>query len=715
MKIKSQIKSFLTAAIFLIISVSFIYADPDAARFSSWQTLGPNGGDIRAIAIDPRDKNRLFITTLDSQIYSSADGGKNWQFLYVLNRPQIALDNLLVDVEDSNSVYVTGHRHKEAGGFLYTRDGGKTWKEAKDLKNEAIHAFAQSSKNPNLMVVGGPGKIFISYNRGEDWKRITDEKIAFINLFVDSLAFDPRDTNTIYAGTSWRPYKSTDGGKTWRLIANGMISDSDIFAMDINPQNPDDMIFSACSGIYRTSNAGELWSKIRGIPDASRRTKALLRNPAWNGEIYAGTTEGFWMSADNGKTWSLTTQRELEVNNIAVHPDEPKKVYITTNNYGLMVSKDGGRSFSVQNGNFTSRFIYQIVADVQKPNRFYAVSNNTATGGSFIFISEDGGQSWIPANKNLSVIRVKTFDFLQDKANPDTIYIGTNLGIYRSLDRGRSWNQITASAPPKPAGKKKPVTGKTTPAAAPATTSVTASGAKKVAALKEAVRALSHTNDGKNGMLAVTDKGLYRTYNIATGWEKLSFGEGINEQVFAVHASESQPNTIWAGTVRSGVVVSRDNGLTWQRVTGVPSETPILAIKSAPQNPNLIFVGTTQTFYLSRDGGQNWVRRGGGLPVGNYGSILVNPNNPNEVFAGSSWEGRGGVFQSVDAGNTWQQLDTKDLNLPTRRVWAMTFDPQNPNKILVGTHSAGIYRLERAGSANTNETGTRPRVATNEN
>jgi photosystem II stability/assembly factor-like uncharacterized protein len=216
-------------------------------------------------------------------------------------------------------------------------------------------------------------------------------------------------------------------------------------------------------------------------------------------------------------------------------------------------------------------------------------------------------------------------------------------------------------------------------------------------------------------MLAVTDKGLYRTYNIAAGWEKLSFGAGINEQVFAVHASESQPNTIWAGTVRSGVVVSRDNGLTWQRVTGVPSETPILAIKSAPQNPNLIFVGTTQTFYLSRDGGQNWVRRGGGLPVGNYGSILVNPNNPNEVFAGSSWEGRGGVFQSVDAGNTWQQLDTKDLNLPTRRVWAMTFDPQNPNKILVGTHSAGIYRLERAGSANTNETGTRPRVATNEN
>lgn len=710
MKIQQKITSLITMLAVVILANLFIFANTDAGTFNGWQVIGPNGGDIRAIAIDPKDKNRLYITTLDSQIYTSADAGKSWRFLTNFSRPQITLDDILVDIEDSNIIYVSGHRNREPGGFIYSKDAGRTWIESKDLKNEAIHALSQSSQNPNILLAGGDGKVFVSYNKGADWKRMTDDKVAFTGRYVDSAAFDPRNSNVIYIGTTWRPYKSIDGGKTWKLISKGMIDDSDVFAVDIDPTNPDHIVSSACSGIYESFNGGELWSKIQGIPSQSRRTRAILRNPARNGAVYAGTTEGFWMSADNGKTWALTSQRELEVNGIAVHPEEPNKVYIATNNYGLMVSTDGGRNFTAQNGNFTSRFIQKIVADVERPNRFYATTNNTATGGGFIFISDDGGQTWNPATKNLSVIRNKAFSIFQDRQNPNTIYIGTNMGIYRSLDRGSSWSPIAAppTAKPKPAPKKK-TTAKKKITAAPAATATTAI---KVPVLKDVVRLLVPTGDGKNGILAATDKGLYRTYNIAQGWEKLPFGNGFDEQVFAIHIPTAEPTSIWVGTVRSGVLVSKDNGSSWQKVEAVPSETYISAIETDPQNPNRIYVGTSQTFYYSKDGGATFVRRGGNLPLGNYNSILINPNNTNEIFVASSMDTRGGIYYSPDGGQYWKQIDTKDLSLPSRRVWTMVFDSKDPNRILLGTHSAGIYRIERTSQAS-NE-GTRPRVATNE-
>jgi photosystem II stability/assembly factor-like uncharacterized protein len=710
MKIQQKSRKLVLGIIFSMLVVGMVYAGTDESRFNGWQTVGPNGGDIRAMTIDPRDKSRLYVTTLDSQIYTSTDAGKNWRLLATFARPQVTLDNILIDVEDSNIIYVSGHRHKEPGGFMYSKDAGQTWKEAKDLKNEGIHALAQSSKNPNMLIAGSAGKVFISYNRGEDWKKVTDENAPFINQLIDSASFDPRDSNTIFIGTTWRPYKSTDGGKTWKLISKGMIDDSDVFAIDIDPVNPDHIISSACSGIYESYNAGELWAKVNGIPSQSRRTKAIVRNPTKNGGVYAGTTEGFWMSADNGKTWGIKTQRELEVNSIAVHPDEPKKVYIATNNYGIMVSNDGGQNFSIQNGNFTSRFMRRIVADNELPNRFYATTKNTATGGGFIFISDDGGQTWNPSTKNLSIIRVTPTAILQDKQNPNIIYVGTSQGVIRSLDRGKSW--LTTKAPKTVAKKKKVVKGKKTKTTQ---TTATQTTAKLIPVLEESINDLRYKNDGKNTILAATDKGLFKTNNILTGWEKISFGDGIDEQVMAIHQSPAQPSTIWAGTAKSGLIVSKDNGSTWQKVTEVPNDIPISAIETDPQNPNRVYVGTGQTFYLSRDGGATFVRRGGGLPVGNYTTILINPNNSNEIFVASSLEVRGGVYHSNDAGQTWKQLDTKDVNVASRRVWTMIFDPQNTNRLLIGTHSSGIYRIEKDSINAKTDSVTRPRVANNEN
>ncbi len=690
--INFRLASFTTVLIMALAAVTpnFGFGNDfgEAPGVKDWDVVGPSGGDVRVVAIDPRDKNRIYVSTLDGQIHTSADGGKNWRLLANLNRPQLVLDQLAVDLRDSKILYTSGHRHKEPGGFFKSEDGGLTWKESKDLKNESIHAMTQSEFNPNIILVGTVNGVWLSANSGDDFKKL-DSLTMPIN--IDSLATDPRNSTTIYAGTWWRAYKTTDGGKSWRLIKNGMIDDSDVFAITVNQKNPDHVIASACSGIYESFNGGELWKKIQGIPSQSRRTRDILQHPSKPGTVYAATTEGFWMTADGGRTWALTTQKSLEINSITVHPAEPNKVFIGTNNYGIMVSNDGGRNFFQANENFTSRLTYTITADREQANRLYATTQNTATGGGFVFISNNGGRTW-EQTRSLDVARVTPSALLQDAADPNNFYLGTNVGVFRSLDRGVTWTQLTAPKPPvvkkRAATKKKTVVKPAAVVTAPTTPGL-------IPALTEKVRILVGTDDGKNGILAGTETGLYRSYDVTKGWEKISFGAGIDESIYTVFISPNFPGTIWVGTGISGVIVSRDDGTTWQRVNGIPLNVPVSSIASNPNKPELMYVGTSQTFYLSKDGGRSWTRRGGNLPLGNYTSILINPRNTDEIYISSALQSDGGIFYSDDAGWNWKRIDTKSMRLPSRRVWSMIFDPMDPNRIFAGTHSSGVYRIER--------------------
>src|SRR4029453_13217399 len=116
----------------------------------------------------------------------------------------------------------------------------------------------------------------------------------------------------------------------------------------------------------------------------------------------------------------------------------PQEIYIGTNNYGVMISSDGGKTFTPSNSGYSGRFSNTIVADREMPNRIYASTINTATGGGFLFISNDNGQTWRPSMRNMSP-RLITYSILQDAQDANIIYLGTNLGVYRSFDRGASW------------------------------------------------------------------------------------------------------------------------------------------------------------------------------------------------------------------------------------------------------------------------------------
>ena len=753
----------------------------EAAQYAmDWRVTGPTGGDVRALVVDPNDPQRFYFGTLDGQIYTSTDGGQQWRLLSNFNRPKLFMDNIIVDPRDSRTIYVATHRHKEPGGFFKSTDGGATWREAAELKEEALHSMTQSEKNPDMLVVGTNRGIWISMDSGESWEQMnTSATPGLIN--VESLAIDPRNTNVIYAGTWYLPYKTTDGGRTWASTKNGIIDDSDIFAIDIDPRNPDHVIASACSGIYETRNAGTNWRKVQGIPSQSRRTRAILQHPSVAGVVFAGTTEGFWRSTNGGESWMLTTSKQLEINSIAVHPKTPDTIFIGTNNYGVMVSYDGGKSFAPTNGGYSGRFANNIVPDREKSDRVYASTINTATGGGFFFVSNDGGMTWQTSMRNMPN-RLITYSILQDERDGNIIYLGTNMGLYRSVDRGASWAPIGA---PKtgPAEKSKKGARSKSSRARGASTAASASddmvkraqealnaagydvgtpdgraGTRTVAAIRkfqedkgipvsgklddatlsslglaggvqtstaagklpspavylsDPINALATTYDaeGRPGILAATNAGLYRTFDPTAGWEKIYYGQGLDARTTCISTTMQNQKTIWVGTATSGVLVSRDGGETWRQVEGIATQAPISAIEQDKKQSAHIYVGTKQALWFSHDGGEKWIRRGGNLPYGDYVSILINPQNSNEIIVGNAYQSAGGgnvtinsggVYRSIDGGYSWLRIDPRNAGLPSQRIWALAFDANNPDKIFVGSHSAGIYVARRGARAATN-------------
>jgi photosystem II stability/assembly factor-like uncharacterized protein len=748
----------------------------DPAQYSNnWRPTGPPGGDVRDLVVDPSNPDRFYFGTLDGQIYTSADGGKRWELLYNFNKPKLFVDHILVDPRDSKTLYVAAHKHKEPGGFFKSTDGGRKWRESKELKNEALHSLNQSKSDPDVLITGTFNGIFRSDDSGESWQQLPTHNTAGL-VHVESLAIDPRTPDIVYAGTWYLPYKTTDGGKTWKSIKNGIIDDSDIFAIDIDPRDPNHVIASACSGIYETRNAGDSWRKVQGIPSQSRRTRAILQHPSVPGLVFAGTTEGFWRSEKGGDadSWMVTTSRQLEINSITVHPSRPETIYIGTNNYGVMVSHDSGKSFLPTNAGFSGRFANTIVSDRERPNRIYAATINTATGGGFLFASNDNGESWRPSMRNMPQ-RLITYSILQDTQNPEVIYLGTNLGIYRSVDRGASWAPVWAPDPAAIVPSKK-VTRAKKPSRSTASSrqpqQVVASskpddtvrrgqealnragynvgapdgkaGPKTLAGLKkfqadrslpttakfdqvtlavlgvskdgssaaeeqaaasliitDAINALVHTIDassGKPSFLAATNVGLYRTQDPTKGWQKLPYNSSVDPRTTSISTSLKRPEVIWAGTAASGVIVSRDGGRTWRQVDGIPIDAPINAVVQDSQRPGYIYVGTKQAFYSSHDDGANWSRRGGNLPFGDFTSILINPRNVDEVFVGNAYQNGeigGGVYRTVNAGETWARIDLKEHRLASQRIWSLAFDSQDQNTLFVGSHSAGVYVVPR--------------------
>jgi peptidoglycan hydrolase-like protein with peptidoglycan-binding domain len=416
----------------------------------------------------------------------------------------------------------------------------------------------------------------------------------------------------------------------------------------------------------------------------------------------------------------VTTSRQLEINSIAVHPSRPDVVYIGTNNYGVMVSNDAGKSFVPTNSGFSGRFANAILADREVPNRIYASTINTATGGGFLFISNDNGESWRPSMRSMPS-RLITYAILQDTQNANLIYLGTNLGVYRSIDRGTSWAPVWAPTDPEP--KKKSAGRKTVkkPLAAQKQT-FNYKPDDLVFRLQEALNAAGYhlESDGKAGPITLgaltrfqADRHLPVTGKLdditlaALGVAKQStstlsersdliLADAVNALVHTVDPETQKPGFLAA--TNNGLYRSFDPNKGWEKLSyGLSIDPRTTCISTNLRQPETIWIGTAASGILvSRNAGKSW-RQADGVPRDfPVNTIAQDPQRPDYVYVGT----KQAFFMSHDGGATWNR---RGGNLPFGDFTSILINPRNGDEIFAGNAyqvsevGGGVYRSMNGG------------------
>jgi photosystem II stability/assembly factor-like uncharacterized protein len=608
---------------------------------SSWNPAGPDGGDARRIAFSAQDPNRIYVGTTDSWIYVSTDGGSSWSRLAHLGQQDnLVIDSLAVDRSDEDTLYagVWVMDHPD-GGIYISHDRGRTWSEAQEMHGQSVRSLTQSRSNPRVLVAGTLRGVYRTEDSGGHWREISPPGSTEIHE-VESVAIDPYDARIIYAGTWHLPWRTMDGGAHWSNIKQGIIDDSDVFSMIVDPSRPSVVFLSACSGIYRSDNFGTGFRKVEGIPATARRTRSLRMDPAHRDTVYAGTTEGLYKTEDGGEHWTRNTAPDVIVNDVYVDPRNPKHVLVATDRGGILASEDGGAGFQDSNTGFSQRQVSALLADNRAHGTLYAgVVNDKVYGG--VFSSSDQGRTWKQQSDGLRGRDV----FVLAQSGDGTVLAGTSNGIFRL--EGTTWvaaNTVAGIDPPAPVKKE------TRPRRRVHKRRVQTPVPAKPQEIQGRVTALAASGDA---WYAATGQGVFRSTDRGNQWQRVlapadadSFFRTDEYLVLAVSG-----RTILAGR-REGLMVSHDGGDTWRGMALPAGLTALATLTLAPDGS--LWAGGREGVFYSENGGENWtaLRR---LPVVAVNNIAWVPSLGRLIVT----SGEGTVIYAVDPHDrNWQWWNT---------------------------------------------------------
>jgi photosystem II stability/assembly factor-like uncharacterized protein len=314
-----------------------------------------------------------------------------------------------------------------------------------------------------------------------------------------------------------------------------------------------------------------------------------------------------------------------------------------------------------------------------------------------------------------------------DKNATDTIYAGTDNGIFKTIDDAHTWSMLTPPTSPfvaidieYPVGSSRIYAAheRNAPSTLDGVLRSSDGGANWIsisAGLPSDlfIRTLAVNPGAPESVWLGSNSGVFRWNSALQSWEATT----LSYQTFALAFA---PGMIIAGVAgpesdlqKGGVYKSIDNGATWVSITGnIPADLPgqsraIHSLAIDPRDPQVIYAGSNYGvaggLYKTRDGGTTWISIANNDLDGGYveyTGIAINPLEPDTVYVGTygyfNANRPGGVFKSTDAGGSWTATSNGLLNVYIR---TLILNPLLPNKLYVGTDGAGLHRTTNSAAS----------------
>src|SRR5215510_8409594 len=174
------------------------------AEANVWTSIGPFGGNVQALAIDPQNPTTVYAGTVNG-LFKSMDGGESWSVVKT-RLPNRAIAFLATDPQNPTTVYVGN-----GDGAFKSTDGGNTWSDFGPTASPVRRLAFDGQNSAIIYALTASGDIFKSTDGGVTWNSTG----LLLVPAVYSLVVDPQTPSTIYAGTYNGLFKSTDSGANW--------------------------------------------------------------------------------------------------------------------------------------------------------------------------------------------------------------------------------------------------------------------------------------------------------------------------------------------------------------------------------------------------------------------------------------------------------------------------------------------------------------------
>ena len=253
-------------------------------------------------------------------------------------------------------------------------------------------------------------------------------------------------------------WRSTDGGENWMRVREGVYSESAVRALAVHPGDPSVIYAGVDDGIYRSDDRGENWRRLDS-PMNDMPIWALAIDPVDNKTIFAGTKPAaLFRSKDGGETWKKLPVEIAEecpnvriprVTALVVDPLDHSNVWAGIEVDGVRRSKDGGDSWETVTAGINDPDIHDLIITAGPPKTLLTITPRE------VFSSTDDGDTWQPVSVGSQVSIPYCRPVLIKADDPQTIFMGNGNGafgdsgaIHRSRDRGRTWENLPLPVSP---------------------------------------------------------------------------------------------------------------------------------------------------------------------------------------------------------------------------------------------------------------------------